>query len=34
VQIRHGDGKAHQQSSCHHLLSSLHLLTIFLFGLP
>ena len=33
-QIRRYDGKAHQQSSCRHLLSSLHLLTIILFGLP
>ena len=33
-QIRLFDGEVHQQSSCRHLLCSLHLLTIILFGLP
>jgi len=32
--MRQDDRKAHQQSSCRHLLASLHLLTIFLFGFP
>jgi len=33
-QIRLNDGEAHQQASCRHLLSSLHLFAILLFGLP
>ena len=33
-QIRLFDGEVHQQSSCRHLLSSLHLLTILLLSLP
>jgi hypothetical protein len=33
-QIRLDDGEAHQQASCRPLLSSLHLFTILLFGLP